>query len=186
MGKKTKKYQIKINLQGAQPPIWRRLWVSPDMTLGQLHHVIQTAMGWYDCHLHHFVVHGEYYSDPEQELGPDVSDEGDVTLAVALREPKQRIVYEYDFGDGWIHDIILEDVLPQVTREPLPFCVTGRRACPPEDCGGTWGYSELLQILSDPKHQQYQEMREWLDVDDDFDPGAFCKDVVNQKLAAYR
>ncbi len=184
MTAQTHKYQIKISLRGAKPPIWRRLWVSRDTTLGQLHEVIQMAMGWYDCHLHHFDVNGEYYSAPEQELGPDVADEDEVTLATVLREPKQRIGYEYDFGDGWLHDIVLEKILPQEGQEPLPVCVKGKRACPPEDCGGIWGYGELLEILSDPKHEQYEDMREWMG-DEDFDPEAFCVDAVNRKLAAY-
>ncbi|MEL6722563.1 MAG: plasmid pRiA4b ORF-3 family protein [Pseudomonadota bacterium] len=183
MAKQAKKYQIKINLQGAKPPIWRRLWVAPDMTLGQLHDVIQTAMGWHDCHLHQFDVYGEYYSAPDQELGPDVSDEEDITLAAALQEPKQRITYEYDFGDGWVHEILLEKVLPREKQETLPICVKGKRACPPEDCGGVWGYGGLLEVLADPQHEQYEDMLEWVG---DFDPEAFCVDSVNQKLAAYR
>lgn len=112
-------------------------------------------------------------------------DEEDVRLADVLREPKQRIQYEYDFGDGWVHEIMLEKILPREKQELLPVCVKGKRACPPEDCGGVWGYEALLKVLSDPKHEQYEDMQEWVG-DDDFDPEAFCPDSANQRLAAYR
>ncbi len=175
-------YQLKITLDGSKPPIWRRVEVADTITLAKLHTIVQAAMGWYDSHLHQFSVGAEYYGVPHPEM--DVRDERRLKLNQALTAPQQKIRYEYDFGDSWLHDIVLEKVLDPEPGVSYPRCTAGKRACPPEDCGGVWGYAELLETISDPQHPEHEEMREWLD--EDFDPEAFDLDEVNAALRTVR
>ncbi len=130
--------QLKITLNGSRPPIWRRVQVPGDITLAKLHRVIQAVMGWYDSHLHQFIVGKTYYGVPSldefSEL--ELKDERKVRLGQVLSNPKQKMVYEYDFGGGWEHDIVLEKVLPPDSNTRYPVCLGGARACPPEDAVG--------------------------------------------------
>ncbi len=178
-------YQLKVTLAGSRPPIWRRVLVPGDMVLGQLHLVLQIAMGWTDSHLHQFVCNRICYGIRDDEFGidMDVEDENDYRLNQLLTSEKDTMIYEYDFGDGWEHKMVLEKVLPFDRNKKLPLCIKGKRACPPEDCGGVWGYQELIETLKDPKHPEYEEMLEW--VGEDFDPEAFDIDEVNELLAEY-
>ncbi len=152
-------YQFKVTLKGVRPPIWRRIRVPETYTFWELHVAIQDAMGWLDYHLHAF--HGQ---DPttgrEEEIGiPD--DDGEAwdpqvipgwerRIAPFFTPGNPRMEYVYDFGDDWQHEIKLEKILPSQEDVTYPRCVAGKRACPPEDCGGVWGYGELLEIISDP------------------------------------
>ncbi len=183
----TKVFQLKVNLRHTRPPIWRRLEVQSDMTLGELHHVIQSAMGWTDSHLHNFVAKGIRYGAVEQGFDFDLEeeDERDTRLDQVLTKPKDKLVYEYDFGDSWVHDIVLEKVLPidsEGTRYPL--VTGGRRACPPEDIGGVFGYGHMLEVLSQPDHPEYEEMLTW--VGGEFDPERFDVEEVNRRLGGGR
>jgi hypothetical protein len=175
-------YQLKITLKGAKPPIWRRVLVPADIRLDQFHDVIQGAMGWMNCHLHQFEAFGEFYGVPDGmfDLGPEVLDETKVKLNELLQSEKDSIAYDYDFGDDWAHKITLEKILPFEQGQSLPICVTGRRACPPEDCGGVWGYANLLQALADPKHPEHEDMLEWLG--GPFDPEDFHPERTNAAL----
>ena len=175
-------YQFKVTLKGTRPPIWRRLQIRSDTKLDQLHDVLQTAMGWYDSHLHQFVADGVQYGVANDDWGAEMQDERLVTLADLAPAAGDRILYEYDFGDGWEHDLLVEKVLEPEPGATYPVCVTGRRACPPEDVGGIWGYAELLQILSDPDHPEYEERLEW--VGGEFDPERFDAEDVNAALAS--
>jgi hypothetical protein len=175
-------YQLKVTLRGSKPAIWRRVEVADSVTLAKLHSILQTAMGWYDSHLHQFVVGDAYYGVPHPDM--DVRDERRFKLNQALTAPKQKIVYEYDFGDSWEHEIVLEKVLAPEPGATYPRCTDGKRACPPEDCGGIWGYAELLEAISDPEHPEHEEMSEWLA--EDFDPEAFDLDEVNVQLRRVR
>jgi hypothetical protein len=180
--------QLKVTLLGTRPPIWRRLVVPSDMTLLQLHRVIQTAMGWYDSHLHEFEIDGETYGSPD----PAGSFEGDVPprsertakLVKVLGWIGAKARYTYDFGDGWDHAIVVEKMLPAGEQAECPACVGGKRRCPPEDCGGVGGYEDLLRIIADPKHEEYQGMIEWLG--GPIDPEAFSLEAVNEQLAPMR
>jgi hypothetical protein len=175
-------FELKITLSDLRPPIWRRVVVPASLRLDQLHQVIQAVMGWEDYHMHVFETSHGRYGRPDRELGH--RDSRKVTLSQVLRKPGDRIRYTYDFGDNWEHDIVLEKTAPTVAR---PTCVTGRRACPPEDCGGVWGYAELLEAIADPAHEQHQELTEWLaDVHGmpDFDPAAFDVAAADQRLSA--
>lgn len=174
-------YQLKISLEGSKPPIWRRLLVPGDITLDRLHRSIQIAMGWSDYHLHQFITKDrEFYGIRDDELDFNVKDESLFQLNDLLKSEKDSLIYEYDFGDSWALKVVVEKILPADPDEKLPYCVTGKRACPPEDCGGIWGYANLLAILDNPEHEQYEEMREW--VGDEFDPAALNRREINRLL----
>jgi hypothetical protein len=174
-------HQLKVTLLGLKPPIWRRIAVPSEMTLGELHYVLQLAMGWTDSHLHDFQIGNTTYGDPEmlQELGD--ADEWDATLADVAPRAKSRIRYMYDFGDSWEHDIQVEKVGPPEAGVRYPVVLAGARAGPPDDCGGVWGYADLLVILADPDHLEHDDMMEW--AGGPIDPEAFDLEDVNERLA---
>ena len=177
-------YQVKVTLKGSKPPIWRRILVASDTRLGKLNRILQDVMGWTDSHLHQFIVGQTYYGVPDPDFDLDVRSERTVPLNRVLQEPKDKIIYEYDFGDSWEHELLLEKVLPPDPAIRYPICVTGKRACPPEDCGGIWGYAELLEALASPNHPEHASMLEW--AGDDFDPEAFDLEDVNSMLRQVR
>jgi Plasmid pRiA4b ORF-3-like protein len=160
---------LKITLRNIKPPIWRRILVPRGMTLGDLHVAIQVAMGWQNCHLHAFDVGGQQYG--ERGSMEDIADEERLTLGGMVKSGVNRFRYTYDFGDNWEHDILIEKAPPATGATALPACVAGKRNCPPEDCGGPWGYADLLEILGNPEHPDHEEQREWIGAD--FDPEAF-------------
>jgi len=174
-------YQLKITLEDSKPPIWRRVLVLDSIKLDELHELIQIVMGWENYHLHQFHCGGTFYSLPNDEFDDfDAKDETKYKLSQLLTAEKSSMRYEYDFGDGWLHKIVLEKILPFDSTVELPLCVTGKRACPPEDCGGVWGYESLLEILKDKKHPEHEDMLEWLG--GDFDPEDFDLDEINAQL----
>ncbi|GAB4280218.1 MAG: hypothetical protein Kow0092_35860 [Deferrisomatales bacterium] len=172
-------YRLKVTLKGIRPPIWRRLLVPADVPLDTLHLILQIAMGWTDSHLHLFRVGQRQIGVPDPERG-EVVDERRVRLADVAPGEKARFVYDYDFGDGWEHLVQVEEVLPPGPGVELPVCLKGRRACPPEDCGGAWGYQDILDTLSDPEDPGYAEALEW--VGEDWDAERFDPDEVNEML----
>ena len=177
-------YQIQIALKGFKPKIWRRLLTQSDLLLSDFHKIIQTSMGWTNSHLHQFIKNRTYYSMRMQD--DDLWDDGDnvdykkMKISDLLKNEKEKILYEYDFGDGWEHDIILEKILPCDDKIIYPICLDGKMNCPPEDCGGVWGYSDMLEILRQPDHDEYESYIEWLG--EEFDPKYFDKDEINQLL----
>lgn len=175
-------HQLKVTLRDVRPPIWRRLQVPSTISLGDLHFVLQAAIGWDDYHLHMFSAGGEIYSDDrvEDSWGDRPKDEVRARLD-KVAPLGARLRYEYDFGDGWEHDIVIEKVLPPESGVTYPRCLTGRRACPPEDCGGPWGYARLLAAIADPEGTEDSELLEW--VENDFDPYAFDPATVNALFA---
>ena len=176
-------YQIKISLIGAKPPIWRTILVPSDLRLDAFHDVIQIVMGWRNCHLHQFIQNNVFYGIPDDEFGMEIEDEAKFKLFHLLKKEKDTIKYEYDFGDSWEHKILLEKIFPFDTKTVLPVCIKGKRACPPEDCGGIWGYEELLQTISNVKHPEHEDMQEWLG--GDFNPELFDLEGINEDLAEY-
>jgi hypothetical protein len=175
-------YRLKVTLKGIKPPIWRRIEV-PDGTLGELHDILQTVMGWDDGHLHQFIVKGNRYGVPSEDgfFMDDTLEEEQILLSqVAGSGGKVRFVYEYDFGDSWHHEIVVEKVLEPEPGVTYPRCTAGARACPPEDCGGIWGYTELLDVLADPDCSEHSEKLEWLG--GGFDPDEFSVEEVNEAL----
>ena len=173
-------YQLKVTLKDNKPPIWRRIQINSDITLDKLHQILQVVMGWFDYHLHQFVVYGEYYGTPDPDIGFEVKNEKRVKLNQLASESGDKFVYEYDFGDSWKHVILLEKILQPEAGVRYPVCLKGKRASPPEDCGGVWGYDALLEAIQDPVHPEHKEMLEWLG--GGFDPEKFDLDVVNQEL----
>jgi len=171
-------YQIKVTLADSKPPIWRRLLVPSTITLAKLHDILQIAMGWDDYHLHQFIARDQYYGVPNPEYDDEMKNEARVKLSGVLQQEKDTMVYEYDFGDGWNHKIVLEKVLPHDPNISLPRCTAGKRACPPEDCGGVWGYADFLEIIGDPNHPEHKEMLDW--VGGEFDPEHFDIAEVNR------
>ncbi len=176
-------YQIKVTLLGTKPPIWRRLLVPAMMTLARLHDALQITMGWEDCHLHQYEIAGQQYGvpDPEMDFGDPLINEKTVHLHDVLGSIGAEAIYTYDFGDGWEHSIIVEKLMKSEPGTAYPVCTGGERHCPPEDCGGVYGYYEFLDAISDPDHEQHEELLEW--IGGPFDPKAFSVDEINAKLA---
>lgn len=177
-------YQLKITLKDFRPPIWRRVQVASETTLGKLHRIIQLAMGWTNSHLHAFLIQGVEYGQPMPEYDFDVRNERTVKLSRIVTGEKFKFLYTYDMGDSWEHEILVEKVLPTEPQTRYPICLTGKRACPPEDCGGVWGYAEFLEAIQEPDHPEHESMLEW--VGGAFDPDAFTLDEVNQQLKQIR
>ena len=177
-------HQLKVTLQGVRPPIWRRLRVPSDVTLVTLHRILQVAMGWEDGHLHRFRVGAASYGD--RGLLGDVVDRSERTarLDQVASSEQRKFCYEYDFGDGWEHSIVVEAVLPPEVGVRYPVCLAGKRACPPEDCGGPWGYGELLDAIGNPLHPAHADRLAW--PGGRFDPEAFDAAGVNRRLAGFR
>jgi hypothetical protein len=175
-------YCLKVSLKGIRPTIWRRFKVDSDITLNRLHQVLQRVMGWTGTHLHNFKSRDTIYSLPDPEWEEDLrfQNENRIRLEDVVSDESETFVYEYDFGDGWEHELKLEAILPPDPAESYPVCVAGKRNCPPEDCGGTGGYDDLMHILKTPSHPQHQEMREWLQ--GGYDPEAFSIMAVNRGL----
>ena len=179
-------YQLKVGLRGATPPIWRRLEVPADISLARLHRIIQIAFAWDDSHLHVFQTPYGEFGIPDAELGHRA--EAPVTLEQVAPTVRSAIRYTYDFGDDWEHDVVVEKVLDRDSTISYPRCTGGRRAAPPEDCGGIWGYAELAQAVTDPTHPGHEDRLEWLGLGDaaDFDPAEFDAQRVTQTLSELR
>ncbi len=177
-------YQVKIILKGSKPEIWRRILVPANVRLADLHKIIQIAFGWEDAHLHQFIKNNRFYAvhypnDPTwYEMDNIDYIREKMLLSDLLGSVKEVLEYEYDFGDGWMHVILLEKKLPVDPDVKYPLCLDGKRSGPPEDCGGIWGYADLLEILKNPKHEEYESYKEW--VGKRFDPESFNLDKVNR------
>jgi hypothetical protein len=169
-------YQFKMTLQESHPPIWRRIQVR-DCTLDKLHEHIQTAMGWTNSHLHHFRIGEQLYGDPDlmQENFEDMDYKNSTTTKISDILPttgrRFRFQYEYDFGDSWYHEVVFEGVVRADPKVKYPLCLEGERACPPEDCGGIWGYADFVEAIQNPDHERHEELLEW--VGGRFDPEKF-------------
>ena len=171
-------YKLKVTLRGIRPPIWRKFLVRSDVTLGKLHDILQTVMGWTDSHLHQFIANNIIYGTPDPDSDMvEMINEKRVLLSRVLQKPKDRMIYEYDFGDGWEHEIVLEEVSSAPPRGKYPIVLAGRRACPPEDVGGPWGYAEFLEAIKNPKHPEHEEYLEWSG--GSFDPERFDPNEIN-------
>lgn len=173
-------YRVKITLMDSKPPIWRRVLAPASFSLHQLHEMIQIAMGWTDNHLHIFTIDGQNYGVPHPDDWEPVIDERRFTLSEIAPEVNRKFIYEYDFGDSWEHQILVEEISEAEAGVTYPVYIKGKRACPPEDIGGIWGYAEFLRAIADPGHKEHDMYVDWLG--DDFDPEAFDLDEINQEL----
>jgi hypothetical protein len=181
-------HQLRVTLSESEPAIWRTFVVPSNIDMGLLHMVLQTVVGWTNSHLHQFVVDGRRISDPRFELDdvqgeePTV-DEQDVLLREVAPKVGNRMVYEYDFGDGWEHDIVVEQVMPFDESAAPICCLDGARSCPPDDCGGVHGYQELLEAMADKSHPEHENLMAW--AGGPIDPEAFDARAVNREIARW-
>jgi hypothetical protein len=173
--------QLKVTLAEIEPPVWRRLRIPMDYTLARLHKVIQAAFGWTDSHLHRFRIHGEDYAPVDLENEPGTRDEKVSLKQVGLRL-KTKIRYDYDFGDSWEHQILVEGLLLLEEPAEVPACIGGQRKCPPEDCGGAGGYQEMLDALRNQRDPRGEELRLWLGTRT-WNAEAFDLGQVNEAIA---
>ncbi|GBM46972.1 Uncharacterized protein y4hQ [Araneus ventricosus] len=184
-------FQFKISLKYIKPQIWRRIQVPANYTFRQLHWAIQDSMGWesnfdnYHLHVFRMTVGRRRIeigiSDPDNQFYDfmETIPEERANLKDYFIEPKTKALYEYDFGDGWEHDVVLEKILPALQGTAYPKCIAGKRACPPEDCGSYSGYERHLEIIKNPRHPEYKEHMEWLENKDvGPDPEKFDLDSV--------
>lgn len=183
--------KLKISLDGIKPITWRRVVVNSDLSLNDMHFVIQSVMPWYDGHLHKFYSKIQTFLMPyeddflEEEDADDIKAYENTVIGELLINKGDKLKYEYDFGDSWIHSIVVEDVVPPLEDRRAKF-VTGKNMTPPEDCGSIWGYENLKEIMANPKHPEYEEMAEWLGMEEGeiFDPKSlgFDPEEVNEEL----
>lgn len=173
-------HQLKVTLRDIRPPVWRRIQLPSAATLAQLHEVIQISFGWYDTHMHQFEAGGVCYGRPDPADCFDVADEERMTLRRLAPKPGGSFEYQYDFGDCWEHRVLVEKILDVSPGLRQAVCIGGRRACPPEDCGGWWGYQEFRHAISDPGHPEHEELLGW--VGGEFDPEEFSAAAVTKDL----
>jgi hypothetical protein len=176
-------YQFKITLQQISPQIWRRIQVPASYTFWDLHVAIQDSMGWTDTHLHEFRLKNPKTKRninigfPDEDFGTKVSPGWKKKIADFFTEENSKADYAYDFGDGWHHEVELEAILPPQKGTKYPLCMDGKRACPPEDCGGPYGYQDFLDIIMDPAHEEHDSMLDW--AGGEFHPEHFvCSEVI--------
>ena len=180
--KRPQRFLLRVELEYIQPPIWRQISVDGQLTLEQLHQILQVAMGWTNSHLHEFIINGVHFATPhpDDDRERKITDERQIRVQ-KLFEPGLRFVYVYDFGDNWRHNIRVEKAEPSDASQGPATVLAGERACPPEDCGGPHIYGEFLQNLAtDPKGPEVKEFMRW--VGEDFQPKRFQLGVVNSAL----
>ena len=179
-------YQFKVTLREIEPDIWRRIVVPATYSFWDLHVAVQDSMGWFDYHLHEFKIKNpdtkatDAIGIPDDEVPKEKQDcmaGWEMPIAYYFRRPGDKAEYEYDYGDGWEHEIVLEGILPRESKTKYPKCIGGDRSCPPEDCGGVHGYEKLVKISRDPSHKEYGSMKQWLGKV--YDPEAFDSKKVH-------
>lgn len=176
-------YLLKIQLDDIEPAIWRRFVVPASITLDRLHDVIQIVMGWTDSHLHEFTIGKKCYTEyPESK--EDGLECGRYRLGDLVKQKGRTFLYLYDFGDGWEHELVLEESRYYNPERQIKLaCLEGERACPPEDVGAIPGYFEFCNALKDPNHQEHESYMEWSG--GDYDSERFDSDSVNWELMKY-
>ncbi|MGB6352693.1 MAG: plasmid pRiA4b ORF-3 family protein [Steroidobacteraceae bacterium] len=181
--KKTalKIYDLRVELEEIEPLIWRRILVPGQITLPQLHDLLQLVMGWTNSHLHSFEVGERTFGMDGTDLEElNMLNEKKFTLDAVLGDSIREFLYEYDFGDSWRHRVTITPIAKPRTDWSYPLCVAGARAAPPEDVGGVGGYEEFLSAIEDPKHEEHDRMLEW--VGGAFDPAGFDLNEINRTL----
>lgn len=179
----TRVYQLKVTLEGVEPPIWRRMQVPGDTRLSMLHRMLQVVMGWTNSHLHEFVVGRTRYGEPDPGFyDPELRDDRRTRLNELARGKGAEFVYVYDLGDNWEHRVLVEDVLETVGKPLSPRCLAGERACPPEDSGGAVGYAIFREAMMNSGSESHELAMEWYG--EWFDPEEFELDPINRRLAS--
>lgn len=177
-------HTLKVTLRKAKPPVWRRIEVNSTLTMGELAAVLEAAMGWWGTHLHRFEVGGTRYGMPDRDWPAGDLDENRSRLADVLPEVGVTMGWDYDFGDGWSHEVLVEAIDASRRGAEYPVCLDGSQACPPEDCGGPWGYARLLEALADPDHPEHDDLTEW--VPPGFDPADFDIEGTTRSMRSPR
>lgn len=177
--------QLRVSIRGMSPPVWRKLLINSDTTLHELHLMIQAAMGWYNCHLYEFSYGQDKYSnlDHWDEIPEEEIDSTQVTLGDLDLSEGDELTYLYDFGDNWEHTVSVQKILAQDTSYRLPACIGGKRNCPPEDCGGVYGYYDVLKTAGDPQDPEHDEMVEWLG---EYNPEEFDMQLADSRVKNYK
>lgn len=179
----SKTLRFKIKLLKSKPTIWRRFIVVDSMNFHELHLVIQNVMGWTNSHLYQFMDSDEMIiSDPELMEEFDVTNSKKLKLSKFFNSPGTILMYEYDFGDGWDHELTLEKIITDGPKLLYPVCLDGAMNCPPEDCGGIHGFYEYLKAMKDVKHPEHEDIVEWMG---DYDADAFNLEKINNRLNTY-
>ena len=170
--------QFKIALKNVEPAIWRQFQVQEDLSLDELHEVIQVVMGWENAHLYEFRINEQRFGKQDEDAPDELKDADETYIDDLDLDKGDTLLYVYDFGDGWEHELTVEKLLEDTPKDPV--CLDGANNCPPEDSGGPWGYAGLMEILADPKHPEYEDMKEW--IGGEFDPGFFDEEEINAEL----
>ncbi|MFW5754049.1 MAG: plasmid pRiA4b ORF-3 family protein [Marinilabiliaceae bacterium] len=175
-------YQITVTLQGIRPPIWRRLLIPADLFLHDFHKVLQTTMGWDNQHIHLFLKGNKMFGSEETGWGsgPHFQDYTAIRVNDLLRQPGDKMIYQYDMGDDWRHAVELEKEVNPDPDAYYPVCIDGARECPPEDCGGVEGYKEMIEAVKNPASPHHRFFKALFP--EGMDPEYFDKEVINDFL----
>ncbi len=179
-------YQIKVTLKDTKPSVWRRILVPSSISLNRFHEILQIIMGWSDYHLHQFTIGAREFGEPSEDdeaFGIEIFNDKKFYLNKLVLVENFKFDYWYDFGDNWHHDVVVEKILQKEDSKSYPICIAGKKACPPEDVGGTGGYEKLLHAIKhpdNPEDEWEKELLEW--VDENFDPEDFNLEEVNKQL----
>ena len=173
-------FQMHIELLEVEPPVWRKIQVKSGTNLHRLNLIIQRSMGWENSHLSEFEIDGKRYGATEiDDYGEGLLEFRNYNITQPLLSRDQIFTFAYDFGDGWMHEIIVEDIFEPELGVIYPRCIDGERACPPEDVGGASGYEEYLEAIMDPDHEEHENFMEWRG---SFNPEKFDKDEVTKLM----
>lgn len=170
---------LRVSLRDVEPAVRRRFVVSSEMPLPKLNQALERVMGWEGHHLHVFDVSGILFGEPDEEADYVISEKA-ATVKHVLPRVGASLRWDYDFGDGWEHDVVVEAIESPGHGKRYPMCLDGARACPPEDCGGVGGYERLLAVLADSTDPEHENMVEW--APDGFDPEVFDVVAANRRL----
>jgi hypothetical protein len=183
----TTVHRLKVTLRHVKPPVWRRIEVRSTTKLSDFAAMLEGVVGWHGGHLHLFETRDRREFgvpdpdfDPDFDLGPPMEDEARHRVVDVLPTAGAKLRFDYDFGDGWEHDVVAEAIVPATSGIEYPRCIGGKRACPPEDCGGPSGYANLLEALADPGHERHADVTEWLG--DEFDPDDFDAEEMTEAM----
>ena len=173
-------YRLLVTLRFVEPLVWRRFLASRDIGLADLHRVLQIVMGWPDRHFHLFSTEASSYGTPDVDMPFVVLPEGRFRLRQIAPNVGDRFLYEYDFGDGWAHDLVVEEIVPADPEQALPLCLDGARACPPDGVGAMGGYARFLEAIANTSDPRHTSLVTW--VGGSFDPEFFDVQTVNRQL----
>ncbi len=176
--------QFKITLKNSKPAIWRKFEIADHFTFYDLHLVIQNVMGWMNMHLYQFIYEKHSIIGNPEMLEEEVADDKELKLSELFNAPKIKMIYEYDFGDGWEHQLLLEKIIKNAPAGHQPVCIFGEMNCPPEDCGGMPGFKDLLKVIKDQNHPEHEDMIEW--IGEGYEADCFDLTVINDNLKNYK